>query len=312
MALTDKVKNALNEGRILILGAQVLIGFHFRAVLEPRFEHLPRSSQYANVGGLGLLLLTMAILMTPAPYHQIVERGHDTRRLHTLAGWLIAVALFPFSVAIALDWYVAVESVGGRSVGLVAAGTAGALCLGLWYGIEGVARAAGPGGVSSRQKEIEAMAEEGKGTELKIRIEHVLTEARVILPGAQALTGFGFAAILMDGFAHLPETAKWLHIGSVGAITLAMLLLMTPAAWHRIVERGEDTERFHRVASRLVLLAMAPLGAGIALEVWVVVSKVLNSLATGGVAAGASLIVFYGLWFVWTASRRAGRAAPAS
>jgi hypothetical protein len=32
-----KIRYALNEARILILGAQVLIGFQYRAVLEPGF-----------------------------------------------------------------------------------------------------------------------------------------------------------------------------------------------------------------------------------------------------------------------------------
>jgi hypothetical protein len=34
-----KIRHALNEARILILGTQVLIGFQYRAVLEPGFEH---------------------------------------------------------------------------------------------------------------------------------------------------------------------------------------------------------------------------------------------------------------------------------
>ena len=45
-ALTDKVQNALDESRILILGAQVFIGFQFRSVLETGFATLPVASQY--------------------------------------------------------------------------------------------------------------------------------------------------------------------------------------------------------------------------------------------------------------------------
>jgi hypothetical protein len=37
---------------------------------------------------------------------------------------------------------------------------------------------------------------------------------------------------------------------------------MAPAAYHRIVEQGEDTERFHTLASRMVLLALALLAPG--------------------------------------------------
>ena len=43
-------------------------------------------------------------------------------------------------------------------------------------------------------------------TELSTRIKQVLTEARVVLPGAQALLGFQFIAVLTDSFARLPKS----------------------------------------------------------------------------------------------------------
>ena len=42
--LKDKIKTALDEGRMLVLGAQILVGFQYRAVFEPVFEKLPESS----------------------------------------------------------------------------------------------------------------------------------------------------------------------------------------------------------------------------------------------------------------------------
>jgi hypothetical protein len=38
--LKQKIKNTLDEGRILVIGSQVLIGFQFRSVFEPGFEQL--------------------------------------------------------------------------------------------------------------------------------------------------------------------------------------------------------------------------------------------------------------------------------
>jgi hypothetical protein len=52
-ALKDKVQNALDESRILILGAQVFIGFQFRSILEAGFATLPVSVQYLRLGTLG-------------------------------------------------------------------------------------------------------------------------------------------------------------------------------------------------------------------------------------------------------------------
>jgi len=39
-ALAQRVRHGLNEARILILGAQVVRGFHFRAPLESGYERL--------------------------------------------------------------------------------------------------------------------------------------------------------------------------------------------------------------------------------------------------------------------------------
>ena len=43
---------------------------------------------------------------------------------------------------------------------------------------------------------------------LHSRIEQMLTEARVILPGAQALLGFQLAIVLTDTFEKLPNRAE--------------------------------------------------------------------------------------------------------
>lgn len=78
---------------------------------------------------------------------------------------------------------------------------------------------------------------------------------------------------------------------------------MTPAAYHRIVNQGEDTDEFFRLASRLVA-AMIPLAAGICGDFFVVTRSVSNSTALA-VGAGFSLfLLFLGMWFAYTWYRR--------
>jgi hypothetical protein len=45
MDLADKLKMALDEGRLLILGAQVVFGCQFQMVFQERFQDAPRDSQ---------------------------------------------------------------------------------------------------------------------------------------------------------------------------------------------------------------------------------------------------------------------------
>ena len=148
--------------------------------------------------------------------------------------------------------------------------------------------------------------EEG-GTKLKDIIQQVLTEVRVVLPGAQALLGFQFISLLMEGFEKLPQSSKYVHFISLSLVALTVILLMTPAAYHRLVERGEDTEHFHRFASRTLLASMIPLALGIAGDFYVVARKITESdgLAIG--LAGIALLIFYGLWFGFTLYRRQAR-----
>src|ERR1700677_1405195 len=55
MDLADKLKMALDESRLLILGAQVIFGGQFQMVFQERFQDAPRDSQ--TVQGIGLLAL---------------------------------------------------------------------------------------------------------------------------------------------------------------------------------------------------------------------------------------------------------------
>ena len=85
---------------------------------------------------------------------------------------------------------------------------------------------------------------------------------------------------------------------------LSVILLMTPAAYHRIVERGEDSERFHRVASKLVIAAMVTLPVGLCGDLFVVVPKVTQSTASAIVSSVMMLTFFYVLWFGVTTYRK--------
>jgi len=134
-------------------------------------------------------------------------------------------------------------------------------------------------------------------TALKERITHVLDELRVVLPGTQALIGFQFVAIFSQGFTALPVWVRYVHLGSLGFTTLTTVLLMAPAARHRIVERGQDTEALHRFASRMLLLAMASLALGVCGDLFVVLDAVTKAPVPSAAISLASLAAIYATWF---------------
>ena len=82
-------------------------------------------------------------------------------------------------------------------------------------------------------------------------------------------------------------------------VALAIVMLMAPAAYHRIVYAGEDTEDMHRVGSALVTMATIPLALGLAGDIYVVIAKIADSPAAGWLAAALGLVTLIGLWHAY-------------
>jgi DMSO reductase anchor subunit len=302
--LKDKIQNALDEGRMLVLGSQVLLGFQYRSVFEPGFEKLPLASQYLKVGALGLMLLALGLLLAPGAYHRLVTEGEDTHGLNRFTTRVMDYALLPFAIALGLDVYVSMERTLAMRGALIFGAGATFLALFFWYGLELKRRGEREPAVREEQEMSKEKDKGEGGAKIKDKIKHVLTECRVVLPGAQALLGFQFVTTLMESFEKLPPSSKYVHLVSLLLVAVSIVLLMTPAAYHRIVERGEETEHFHRFASRMLIAAMVPLALGLSGDLFVVVRRVTESATSAVASAVVSLLFFYGLWFGFTLYRR--------
>lgn len=286
MAIEDKLKTALDESRLLILGAQVLFGFQFEAVFQELFSGIPTASRYVHCAGLVLLLISVGLLIAPSLFHQIVFAGESRPGAARIASVLAATSLLPLTLGLGAATFVTFEQLFNRSIGIAAGASFTAIALGLLYGL----------GFAFRQERKESMAQEHTSTSLKSRIEQMLTEARVIIPGAQALLGFQLIAVLTRAFTELPPVFKYIHVVGLSAVALSVTLLMTPAALHRIGFHGEDNPRFFQIGSLLVVAGSIPLAVGIASDVAVVFFKAVESAGIAMASGVASLTVLLGLW----------------
>jgi Family of unknown function (DUF6328) len=127
---------------------------------------------------------------------------------------------------------------------------------------------------------------------------HAIDEARMVLPGVQAIMGFQLIAVFNQKFDQLGASLQVVHLSAFLLIALAMGLIMAPAAFHRQVERGYVSRRFVNLASTLLTAAMVALLAGLSLDTFVLCQLVLASDVLSGILSGATAVVLFGLWFV--------------
>jgi hypothetical protein len=299
-SLKDKIENALNETRILVLGIQILIGFGFRSFFEPGFSRMSSAAQQLQLAALGLMLLGFGVLMIPVPYHRIVLHGRNTAHLHRLATMTVSIGLLPFALAMDLSFYLGVHWVLGTAGSAILSGCVLGFTLVCWYGLEIAARRHKLGAlhlyaVLDPLRKIDMSAEQK--TDLTTRIKQVLIECRVVLPGAQALLGFQLIIMWMTEFYKIPQAWKLLHLASLIAVAISTILLITPAAYHRIVEQGEDSEMLHHITARLLLGAMVFLALGICGDFYVACRITGIDKNISVTLAIALLAFFYASWF---------------
>jgi hypothetical protein len=297
--LDRKVKTTLDEMRLLILGVQVLLGFEFQSFFQDGFYELSASSKYLCIAGLFLMVASTGLLVIPSMEHRLVEVGRSSVRLIKASTFFTGLGLAPLTASLGISAYVVVArhfgTAAGVTVGLILSG----LALFAWFGLEFLLGSA---------TEIKEMAQ--SETPLATKIEQLLTEARVIIPGAQALFGFQSIAMLTTGFDQLPQSAKLLHAIALCLIAINVVVLMTPAALHRLSFGGEDSETFLQIASALVITAPLFLAGGIAAEIYVIIRKVFAdsnwAIATGAVSFLILIIVWYAIPLALRTQRGSG------
>jgi len=289
MSLTRKVKTALDETRLLILGAQVLFGFALSSVFQEAFGELSMGTRMLACVGQTLMALSIALLIAPSMQHRIVEGGEDSFRIHRATSLLAGLALLPFSVSLALAVYLIFDRVFGTRAGMIAAALCGVLALLSWYGLEFLLR---------ERVRVKPMPNEESATPLPQKIEQMLTEARVILPGAQALFGFQFTMTLTRAFEQLPDASKLIHVGALCCLAVAVILLMTPASLHRLTYGGEDTAGFLALGSAFVIAAPAPLAVAIGGDLYVAIAKASDSTVLAVTLAATLFVILATLWYL--------------
>jgi hypothetical protein len=291
--LRERVKNALDETRTMILGTQVLLGFQYQVLFYPGFGRLPTWGRTLDVTALGLTVVTAGLQIACIPYHLLAEGGNDTMRLVDYASLMAAWALGIFALAVGVDFALVMEHAMSPVLSLLCGAAALLICLGCWFFH----------GMAGRRRSVRRTDAEVR-ISLSDRIALLLTESRVILPGCQALLGIQFVAVFSDGFQRLPASSRTVHLLCLVLLALAMVMLLAPAAYHRLAANGDATEDAERFGARMVLGSLVPLALGMVGDFYIAAAQVTASPAWGAGLGLALLLSMLVLWLGWPLARR--------
>lgn len=280
-----RLKELLEETRLVMLGAQVSLGLQYQAAFRPGFARLDARLQWLDCLALLLILAAASLLLSTPSFHHIAAKGQATRAIQAFASRNLKWALIPLGLALGIDIAIALGSQASPVLGW-AGGAAFALGSWLaWYVVPfSVARPGRDEPMPDKQQPLEA------------RIGQALTELRVVLPGAQALFGFQFIAVLSASFRELPAASKAVHLVSTILVGFAIVFLIAPAAYHRIAAHGEAEERVLRYTVRMMLPAEGLIALAMNGDAYVTIRQISElptlaaALASIGVVCIATLL----------------------
>ncbi len=148
------------------------------------------------------------------------------------------------------------------------------------------------------------MAEETKKEKLEREHSELLEELRSLIPGAEVLFGFLLAIRFTEKFDTLTVVQERVYYGTLLSTAFALVMLLAPAAFHRIRFRDDDKEAMLRKGNRE---AIAGTG-GIALAftgVLFLITDLLFSLPWAFVIATVFFLLAAWRWWLVALFRKA-------
>jgi len=132
----------------------------------------------------------------------------------------------------------------------------------------------------------------------------LLQELRVGTLGVQVLFGFLLGLPFTVRFSRLEAWQRWLYLAIIMMSTVAIVLLVAPVAYHRLLFRRHQLGSLLRAANVMAIAGMAAVALAVSGAVLLVTSYVEPGLPTP-VLTIIVVAMFAGFWFALPLMRRA-------
>ncbi len=128
-------------------------------------------------------------------------------------------------------------------------------------------------------------------------LSDLLSELRILLPGAQMLTAFLIILPFSGGARPSIEAARLVFLATFFFALSSLVLLSAPAIQHRLMRPLISRERFKRVATRQIVAGAACLAIAFTLATNLVISSVFGALIAN-IASATMAALIAGLWCI--------------
>jgi Family of unknown function (DUF6328) len=131
----------------------------------------------------------------------------------------------------------------------------------------------------------------------------LVEESRLAMPGTQVLFAFLLILPFQQRFSELTDQQTYVYYSALICAAIAIVLLISPTAGHRILWRQGDKETLLRTATITAIAATAFLAAGMTASVYLITDFLFGEPATAIVSAILGGL-FIALWYVLPLVRR--------
>lgn len=149
---------------------------------------------------------------------------------------------------------------------------------------------------------------ETKEQQLDRNWNFLIQELRVVQTGVQLLTGFLLTLPFQNRFTTLPQSMRWLYLGTVAASVGATVCLIAPVAAHRMLFRRHRIAKVVISAHRYALAGLGLLGLALTGVAILIFDTVAGGLAATAVGVSVACL-FLWVWLLHPWRQRRGHAS---
>ena len=146
--------------------------------------------------------------------------------------------------------------------------------------------------------------EDAPGHDLDQEWGELVEEHRLAMPGIQVLFAFLLILPFQNRFTELTQNQEYVYFSALVCAAIAIVLLISPTAVHRIRWRQQDKEALLHVATRTAIAGTVFIAASMTASVYLVTDVLFSASVTVPVTVVLAA-AFAGFWYVLPLFRRA-------